>query len=84
MKGKYKRVKFWCPNCNKSLVAGGSKCKVCGKRTIGKKIKKFNINEVDKIMYDYYFKDYEEYKDYENYEEDDVIDELNSHYIYNK
>ena len=48
MKGRFIRCKFYCPHCDKSMVAGGGKCPVCGKRVYGRKLRKhFKINKLD-------------------------------------
>lgn len=44
MKGIWKRAKAWCPSCDAQLVAIGTKCKNCGKRLIGSKLKKEQAN----------------------------------------
>ena len=40
MKGKYRRVRFWCDTCDGALLAPGEKCPNCGERQTGQKIKK--------------------------------------------
>lgn len=43
MKGKFKRVQFWCDHCDMQIVTGGMKCKKCGKRNKIPKIKNKKI-----------------------------------------
>jgi hypothetical protein len=40
MKDKYKRYEGWCDGCDCAIVASGTKCKYCGARNEGTKIKK--------------------------------------------
>ena len=48
MKGKYKRAKLWCHNCDAVLVPVGTKCSNCGSREYASKIKnKLNKNKED-------------------------------------
>ena len=46
MKGKYKRYKGWCDNCDAEIVQGGSKCANCGIRNYAAKIKKPSTKEI--------------------------------------
>ena len=46
MKGKYKREKHWCTTCDKDIAEGGKKCKTCGKREYGRKMKKPSTKQI--------------------------------------
>ena len=50
MKGKYKRVKMYCPNCDRAIVAIGKKCPVCKTRIEGSKLIKPNQIEILKQL----------------------------------
>jgi hypothetical protein len=50
MKGKYKNVSVWCPSCDKDFVAIGTKCKECGTRVVGSKIKQPTSNQILKEL----------------------------------
>ena len=50
MKGKYKKKKIWCSNCDAEIVEVGTKCTNCNNREYSSKIKKPNII---KILKDY-------------------------------
>ena len=52
VKDKYRRAKAWCPGCDRSLVAIGKKCLVCGKRFEKNPIPKPNLTELRKIAED--------------------------------
>ena len=51
MKGKYKRIKGWCHNCDADIVEGGKKCNNCGCREYCSKTKKPNTIEILKNYY---------------------------------
>ena len=46
MKGKYKRKLIWCSHCDANIVEVGTKCKHCGHREIGLKVKKPRSNKI--------------------------------------
>lgn len=46
MKQIHKRYKGWCDNCDRNIVAAGTKCGVCGVRAISIKKKKLNTNKI--------------------------------------
>lgn len=51
MKGKYKRNKGWCDNCDAEIVEGGKKCDNCGVRNYVAKIKKPSTNQILNDLY---------------------------------
>jgi len=35
-----RKVRFWCPSCDRALISDGARCPVCGKRKLPKRRKK--------------------------------------------